>query len=171
MKLENDSSLISLLKEVLEEFCFKNAGYELSIKGNIYKIFSWLIRNNFINNYDGLISNKPLLLRFKDLVEYLESNFKEKVSIKTAAKMSSMSYHYFCRTFKAATGKTFLEYLNFIRLCESEKLLLSTEKSVSVIALEVGFPSVSYFNRLFKKAKNLTPLAFKKQNSSKTGHK
>lgn len=165
IKLPDNSGLKTLLIEILDEFAGKNPGYELCVKGNIYKAFSWLIRNSHITLPRDNSFKTSDLLRLKDLMEYIESNYHEEISNETASRLACMSYHHFCRYFKKATGRTFIEYLNYIRLCEAEKLLLTTCKSISEIALKVGFPSVSYFNRLFRKEKGLAPLAFKKQNT------
>jgi AraC family transcriptional regulator, transcriptional activator of pobA len=74
-----------------------------------------------------------------------------------------MSYHHFCRFFKRITGKTFMQYLNFVRVREAEKLILTTDKNISEIAQDVGFAGVSGFNKAFKKEKHLSPIAYKKQ--------
>lgn len=163
IKLESDSGLKFLLNEILDEFSTKQPGYELSVKGNIFKIFSWLIRKRYITVMSDSSPKTPNLLRLKDLFEFVEQNYKEDISSKSAANMLCMSYHYFCRFFKRATDKTFIEYLNFVRLREAEIHLLSSNASITEIALNAGFESVTYFNRLFKKDKGLSPLSFRKQ--------
>lgn len=169
LQLEEESSVKALLTEILEEFGSKKPGYEFNVKGNIYKVFSWLIRCKHINFKRDSSFNTPELLRFKPLFEYIESNYSKEISNETAAEMVYLSYHHFCRLFKKVTGKTFIEYLNFVRLSEAEKLLISTSKSISQIANEVGL-NVSYFNRIFRKAKGLSPLLYKKQNSIRKEH-
>lgn len=158
IKVEDEYKLKSLINGIFTEFKSKNVGYELNIKGDIYKIFSWLIRNNHIST----LSNSNHLLRLKKLFDYVEHNYNEKITNEMAAIMVNMSYHYFCRFFKKTTGKTFTQYLNYVRLHEAESLLLSSNNTIVEIALSTGFNSVSYFNRLFKKEKGLPPLAFKK---------
>ena len=78
-----------------------------------------------------------------------------------------MSYHHFCRIFKKVTGKTFIQYLNFVRLREAEKLLIMSDKSVSEIAVSVGFQNTSYFSHIFKKEKSVCPMTYRKSNRFK----
>lgn len=170
IKLDENCELKQLLTGISDEFASKQPGYELSIKGDIYKVFAWLIRNNHIILAPDSGFKAADLQRLGSILEYIEKNYREQITIQDASKMQCMSYHHFCRFFKKATGKTFLEYLNFVRLCESEKQLITTSETISQIALNTGFPSISYFNRLFKKAKGMSPLSFRKQNSSKMSH-
>lgn len=162
LKLDDGSGLKSLLIEMLEDFSRKNAGYEFNIKGNIYKIFSWLIRNEIIKIPSGIQLNATEMSRVRNLFEYIEANYQKEITIAGAARIACLSYHHFCRFFKKITGKTFLQYLNFVRVREAEKLILTTDKNISEIALDVGFSSVGGFNKAFKREKSLAPLAYKK---------
>ena len=75
--------------------------------------------------------------------------------------MMGFDRSYFCRIFKSAIGATFTEYLNFVRICKAEKKLATTSESILEISAEVGFSSVSYFNKIFKKYKNCSPSAYR----------
>jgi len=66
----------------------------------------------------------------------------------------------FCRYFKKQTNMTFTDFVNQYRITQSKTLLLQ-DKSVSEAAYHVGFESLSYFNRLFKKITGMNPTAFK----------
>ncbi|MBR5057184.1 MAG: helix-turn-helix transcriptional regulator, partial [Clostridiales bacterium] len=57
----------------------------------------------------------------------------------------------FSRFFRHALGQTFSDYLLYVRLTEAEKLLITTSKSISQIALDTGFSTSSYFITQFKK--------------------
>lgn len=68
----------------------------------------------------------------------------------------------FCAYFKSQTGRTFVEYLNQIRLQTAAELLRSTDLTVSNIASQVGISDTPYFCRLFKKNFGFTPSEFRK---------
>ena len=161
--LEENSELKVILNKVLEEFERKDIAYELEIKGDIYKIFSLLIRKNFLFapladlSFDNLVSIKKLLT-------YIEANYFEDINMKQAANMACMSYSYFSKKFKRIMGKNFTAYINFVRLREAEKLLLTTDKNISSVACEVGFYSSNYFIRLFKKEHCMAPMRYRKLN-------
>ncbi|MFD2701020.1 helix-turn-helix transcriptional regulator [Paenibacillus shunpengii] len=61
------------------------------------------------------------------------------------AKLCCMSERYFMKFFKSVMGKTFIHYLNYVRLSEAEKLLLSSELTITEAALQSGFNDPSYF--------------------------
>ncbi len=63
--------------------------------------------------------------------------------------------------FKKHIGMTSIEYINNYRLEKASALLSSTDKSIMEISLDVGFNSVSYFNKLFKNKYKLTPKEFR----------
>jgi AraC-like DNA-binding protein len=166
VKLNPDNTLKGLLLEILDDFEEKYTGYELNIKANIYKIFVWLIRNDYINLPPVNDMDMNTLSKISSVLEYISTNYMNEITVDSVSKMIFMSYHHFCRTFKKGTGRTFIEQLNFIRLREAEKLLITDEKNISEVALQVGFPTVTYFTRLFKKEKGITPLLYRKQHKS-----
>jgi len=161
ISLKDENELLNLLQESCEDFIAKTPGYQLNIKGNIYKIFATLIREQHITVPTSEKMGTGDVKQLVEVIKYVEANYKEKITDQTASRIAYMSYYHFCRVFKMATGRTFVEYLNFVRLMEADKLIVNTKRSISEIALEVGFSSSAYFNRLFKKERGITPLAYR----------
>lgn len=93
---------------------------------------------------------------------HIDLNYKYDITAESAAKICNMSYSYFSRFFKTVMKKTFNEYLNFIRIVEAEKLLLTTNLNITEIAHETGFSTSSYFIQQFKRHKKISPKQFKK---------
>jgi AraC-like DNA-binding protein len=100
--------------------------------------------------------------RINQVFHYVQSNFKERVSLELAAAMIHLSVSAFCKFFKRASGKTFSDYTNEIRIAFACQLLIETDLSISEIATASGFDSMSYFNRVFLKKKKIQPAAFRK---------
>lgn len=161
LHLEGNSELKAILDGIIKEYEQKNTAYELVIKGNIYQIFAWLIRKNLVPVHQEKFSG---ILHLKELLTYIQVNYFSDISLKFAADMTGMSYSYFSKYFKKVMGKSFTGYINYIRLKEAEKLLLTTDKNISEIAYEVGFGSANYFIRLFQKEFDMSPLKFKRDN-------
>lgn len=91
-------------------------------------------------------------------IAYINENFADDITANDVANEVHMSYSYFAKVFKEATGKTFKEYLNITRLNEAEYMLVSTNIAVSEIALKCGYNNISYFIATYKKYKGKTPL-------------
>ena len=68
-----------------------------------------------------------------------------------------MSASYFSEIFKKATGINFVEYVARLRVEKARNLLQNPDRRISEVAFEVGFQSLSQFNRAFKKHAGMTP--------------
>lgn len=92
---------------------------------------------------------------------YILENYQSSLSLGEAAKKVNTSAHYFCKMFKKATGMTFTEYLTRIRIEKAKNLLLNPNKRVSEVAYDIGFESLSQFNRSFKRITGMTPTRYR----------
>ena len=94
--------------------------------------------------------------------QYIEHNFDKRLSLEEAAKAVNTSVRYFCKVFKKSTSMTFVDYLTRLRIEKSKNLLLNPNKRISEIAYQVGFDSLTQFNRSFKKLSGQTPTQYRK---------
>ena len=99
--------------------------------------------------------------RFGAVFSYLDRHFAEDLTLEDVAAVAGFSKFHFSRTFKQLSGCNFYEYLCHRRIKSSESLLMKPELSISQIALQSGFSSVSTFNRTFKKLKGCTPTQYR----------
>ncbi|WP_312185689.1 AraC family transcriptional regulator [Sphingobacterium sp.] len=96
--------------------------------------------------------------RIEKLCKFLEEHFKEDISLDEIAEKANLTPHAFCRYFKNCTGKTFVAYLNELRIREACKLLgLGRHDSISLIAYDAGFNSITNFNRVFRNILGISP--------------
>lgn len=100
--------------------------------------------------------------RINKVFLYVEKAFRETISLKKAASIIHLSESAFCKFFKRTSGKTFSDYTNEIRINYACALLVETDKPIQSIAIESGFESLSYFNRVFLKKKKINPGSFRK---------
>lgn len=117
------------------------------------------------------ISYKPLKgkenqQRISMVFKYVQQSFREEISLGKAAGLVHLSESAFCKFFKRASGKTFSDYVNEIRIGHACQLLLETDHSVRDIAIASGFESMTYFNRVFLRKKNIRPGEFRKTEKS-----
>ena len=99
--------------------------------------------------------------KLKELLSYLNDNFTQKLNVDDAAQKLKFSKPYFCRFFKKATGMSFIDYLNDLRLRKAARELLLSNREVVELASEFGFDNVSYFYRLFKRKFKVTPKEYR----------
>ena len=99
--------------------------------------------------------------RIGRVCKYIHEQFTEEVSIESLAAMANMNKSAFCRFFKKMTGKTAIAYLNDLRIGMACQLLLK-DHSVSEVAFQSGFNSLTHFHRCFAARKKVSPLAYKK---------
>lgn len=93
---------------------------------------------------------------------YIQQHATEVLTIHKAAALIHLSPSAFCKFFKRITGKTFSDYVNEIRIANVCNDLLATDKQVAEIAYENGFETLTYFNRIFLKKKNMRPSSYRK---------
>jgi AraC-like DNA-binding protein len=117
------------------------------------------ILNDKDTSNDFLLKDK---VRMGAIYEYIHANFDKKPDVNHIASQVSLTTAAFCRYFKKQTNMTFTDFVNYYRINQAKSYLLH-DKNVTETCLIVGFESLSYFNRLFKKVVGLNPSQFKKR--------
>ena len=105
-------------------------------------------------------SEPPLITRAK---EFMQQHHAEDLSLGQVAKAVNTSTFYFCKLFKKHTGIHFTDYLSRIRIEKAKNLLLNPNLRISEIAYEVGFQSLTHFNRVFKKILGQSPTEYREK--------
>ena len=91
------------------------------------------------------------------------NTLNEEITLDQVAKAVHMSTFYFCKTFKKVTGINFTDYVSRVRIEKSKNLLLNPNLRVSEIAFEVGFQSLTHFNRVFRRNLGQSPTDYRAQ--------
>jgi len=103
-------------------------------------------------------------IRMGSVYKYIHANYNQQPDVNEVARSVHLSTPAFCRYFKKQTKMTFTDFLNQYRITQSKTLLLKG-LSVTETCYEVGFESLSYFNKLFRKFSGENPSAFRKLHS------
>ena len=93
--------------------------------------------------------------------EYIGQHKKERLSLAAVAQASGASVFHFCKVFKKTTGLTFTNYVGRVRLEDAKTQLLDPNQRISEIAYDVGFQSLTQFNRAFKRVFGQSPTEFR----------
>lgn len=99
--------------------------------------------------------------RIEKVYNYIKSNYHQKIKVEEAAIHINMTVISFSRLIKQRTGKTFIEFVNELRLGYATRRLIETNEGISEICYNCGFSNISHFNRVFKKKQNCTPSEFR----------
>ena len=95
--------------------------------------------------------------------EYIDKHFMEELTLDCISGSLNISSYYMSHVFKNMTGYSPIRYITKRRIGEAQSLLISTTKSITDIALEVGYDSPGYFDRVFAKEIGVTPKKFRKE--------
>jgi AraC-like DNA-binding protein/ligand-binding sensor protein len=106
-----------------------------------------------LNEPDGIRKSRDFILK----------NLDEKLTLDQVASVANMSASHFCRVFKKATDMNFSEYVARVRVERAKEMLLESNYTMTHVAYDCGFNSVTDFNRTFKKITGETPSGFRKQ--------
>lgn len=97
-------------------------------------------------------------IRINEIFQYTFMHFADKISLEDIAAIAHMTPHAFCKYFKKHTRKTYVTFLNEIRVEQACKMLINgLSENVSDIAFKTGFNNVVNFNRVFKKITKVSP--------------
>jgi AraC-like DNA-binding protein len=151
------------LAEIIQLNTLKPYSFELSTKARIYLILSTIYSHcpslPLSRNYE---ENNYKVERLKQVLNYIHTNYQERIRLKDLAAQVSMSEGHFCRIFKEMMKKTPVDYINYFRTQKAAKLLEKNNKKIFEIAMDVGFDNLSYFIGIFKQYMMCTPSIYRK---------
>jgi len=138
-----------------------------------FKLFRWLPDGSdryFYGCPPEFRVNEVHAERIHSVQDYIYNHFTENITLSDLAKHEFLSTYYLSRYIKQATGLSFQQWLSSVRSEYAEKLLVSTDKTISQIALEAGFASTKYLISNFKKWYGCTPSKYREITASLHSH-
>ncbi len=171
---EIHDEVYQLLLEIRDEYFCQNEYAALSIQAQLILLlvkfsYNHLNTNDLFPNVQ-LYKQKEYVQKFNDLLDYIDAHYMEDLNLEEIAAQIGFSKFHFSRLFKQYTNFTFCDYLCYRRLRAAESLLVQPDLSVTEIALQVGFSSISTFNRVFKQKKKCSPSEYRRKNNYFTIH-
>jgi len=170
---DNDESLEilrNILARIMMEILQKGHGFEHKVIESTHNLIACLMSDfqyfvmedgKFVNEAKNK-GNKILAGRLNRITDYMYDNYSRKLTLNEIANREHLSIYYLSHVIKEATGLSFQDLLSFIRVEESEKLLLGTNKKIGAIAEETGFSAVRYYIKHFETWYGMHPLEYRK---------
>lgn len=165
--------IYNILVRIRSEYFNQNEFAELTIQALLLNIFVKIGENRTQERY--LFTNvKPgkqheYVQRFNAALEYIDMNYTDEISLEYLADQIGFSKFHFSRLFKQYTNYNFSDYLCLRRVQAAEQLLEDPAYSITEVALNSGFSSISTFNRIFKQKKGITPSEYRKICTTRQG--
>ena len=152
-----------IFQEIYDDYC-SSTGNWLMIKANLLRFYACLFQNNLITYRRQENSEQMRLLL--EIARYMQTHYKEKISLKKLGHTFHMSPKYFSLFFQKHFSRNLTEYVTSIRIESAKKLLVGSDAGIELISQQTGFSSSSYFIRMFRKSLGLTPGQYRKKYKS-----
>lgn len=172
-KEDEDQVLYTYVKKkmdrIVEEYREKQPFCEAVIYADLISMFAALGRRlaegvytrNTGKDSGSSGKQKEYMETVLNACSYINHHYQENITLEQVAAISGFSKFHFTRIFKQCMDKTFYEYLNERRITKAEELLYTTVLSITDIAMNSGFSSISAFNRTFKSIKGCSPSEYR----------
>ncbi len=163
-----DSEIPIHLLRIYQLMKLKELHYKIQVKTSLYEILSKIVL--YYDKFEASVSidynrHQQDIDRIRSVLELVSDHYEENIKLEQAAESAIMSKQYFCRYFKRVTGYTFLEYLMRFRIDKAKEFILEDRQTITEISYKVGFESLGYFYRVFKRFTNLTPQEYHRSRS------
>lgn len=161
------SNVNSITKEMFRAFENESDGYELTVKGLLFQLLGEIIKCRlFKTGFAAKTSETRHTEQLKNALRYIRENYRSQITLQDLANTADMVPKYFCRFFKQMSGRTPIDYLNYYRIEIACEELAATGAPITEIALDCGFNDLSYFIKIFKRFKGISPKQYQKAYSS-----
>ena len=155
---KSGSEPASYAAEIIDTMLKKAVGYEFFVQGQLMCMLGSIIKSNYYYTENDIpASDIKKIRKFKKVLSYIEQHYREPITLEDLAKQCDMNRNYFCRAFKEYTRKTPVEYLNYYRIESACEQIVGTDEKLIDIAMNCGFNDYSYFIKVFKSQKGVTP--------------
>ena len=156
---EFENRTLHYIKEFMKEIDRKGKDHIVPI--SIGRLINLRVYNMFkdMETDDLVIRMDPVV---RKVSEFIHINIHKKITDQMMAEDAEMTIHALRKRFKRLTGMTPKEYIIYLRLERGKKMLVKSDVSITDIAIECGFNSMSYFGRQFKKRYNIGPKEYRK---------
>ncbi len=164
MKKEDYPKVHFLVVSIIEELLEQKSNFQDSVRGLLLSLYIEFLRIHCAENPNPIPDKeKENILMISEALDFIHNNYMQSIFIEDLADICHLSVSHFRRIFHEIMGAAPLDFLNSTRINEACKLLRSTEESIITISGQVGFHSISSFNRTFTRLMRVSPREWRKQ--------
>lgn len=159
-----DATVSDILKKLLDIVAEKPPYYEIAAAAQVAEMVFALCSSGALSRCGGedkRITHRRSVMTL--LIDKIEREYTSKITLTDLAEIAGMNEKYLCRFFKSYTGQTPIDYINRLRVDRACFEMTINNMSVTDAAYECGFNELSYFSKIFKKYKGITPGKYKQR--------
>lgn len=163
--IDESAGINQLIQSCYEIFTQRPEAYQLRVKAilfeMLYQMFSQYVQTR--NVKPKLHPHSLSRERVNIILQYVEDHYAERIQLDDLVEIVHINKYYICKIFQQYVGKTFLEYVNLVRVQKAIALITSTNASMTDIAFSTGFQDINYFSRMFKRVMGISPTDLRKR--------
>ena len=157
-----DIALADAANALFETLRDEEAFFELKAFGNMMQLIHQLYATGRAGKGEGGIRTVHKHQVMLHLLDWIEQNLAEPITLKQLATVAGTEGKYLCRFFKAYTGNSPIDYINRLRIERACLCMTEGRGTVTEIAMDNGFNDISYFCKIFKRYKGITPREYRR---------
>lgn len=155
-----DSFRIQSCMERLIEECSCQSEESNLLKKLYYSELFIILSSKIKSAMLGITSSKNAYVEY--CLKYINSNYSENISIDELSKGCGITSRYLLEVFSSQTGFSIIDYITCVRISKAKEMLKNGDFNITEIALNVGYSTPQYFNRIFKNKTGITPGSYRK---------
>lgn len=148
------------LEAVAQDNGNESGKFELMLLSVLYKLIYFLV------SYENILPDTKVYEKnsayISDILEYINHHYTGSITLTELSSRFYISEYHLCRSFKKATGRTIVEYINYLRIEKAKQLLTESPKTIETVAKMCGFKTTTHFNHVFKEYEKSSPSQFLK---------
>lgn len=158
----NDTEITIAIDLLFTSIRQQETYFELTVYGALFRVLALLYTKQYITSAKKL-PHSTRAQTMTTLIDWIERNFAEQITLEQLSAIAELSPKYLCRVFKEYTSKTLIQYINELRIENACFEMAYKGKSITQAAYDSGFNELSYFCKIFKQHKGITPKEYRLQ--------
>lgn len=164
-RVHGNHELNQLIYTCCDIFTAQSEAYQLRLKALLFQILFLLftqcgeVRSTEQKKNPASLSRE----RVNTILQYVDEHYAERIKLDDLVQILHINKYYICKIFQQYIGKTFLDYVNLVRIQKAVDMIVSTNDSITAIAFATGFQDINYFSRMFKRVMGISPTELRKR--------
>jgi len=159
----NDYGIYQILQRLVYLYTENHPSKDLFVSNMVQELIVRILQANVKKTYQTETEDLSGSKRLAHIIQYIRDNLRDTLTIKTLSEKACMSESHFHKVFKQEMGVSPIDFINEERINFATKLLTNDSCNLTEVFMACGFSNRSYFNRLFKRFKGISPSSYRQR--------